>query len=214
MDGIEVQLVPPGAEGQVRRAVKRFALVAAAGELATQQGLTGWPEGTATWGVKTCLDTWLQARGGAGNSERASMLRQVRMFFETQGEARFTWFHRAMDGHSAKTLNRAGFRMLIDSTGANVKTNNQHQAMYGEGTPTESLEDASSEFYVLTEVFKTEVCKGFDHEAVCRLLLELGCLTTSESEPGRFSMKAKLPGMGAGGVRYYRVTAKVFELNV
>ncbi|WP_295951746.1 DUF927 domain-containing protein [Rhodoferax sp.] len=214
MDGIEVQLVPPGAEGQVRRAVKRFALVAAAGELATQQGLTGWPEGTATWAVQTCLGTWLQARGGAGNSERAAMLRQVRMFFETQGEARFTWFHRAMDDHSAKTLNRAGFRMLIDSGGSNIKTNNQHQVMYGEGTPPEFIEDATSEFYVLPEVFKSEVCKGFDPEAVCRLLLELGCLTVSPSEPGRFSMKAKLPGMGASGVRCYRVTAGVYSLDV
>ncbi|MEI4235263.1 hypothetical protein [Roseovarius sp. D22-M7] len=34
-------------DGQVQRVLKRFALAALAGELATQVGLTGWPKGAA-----------------------------------------------------------------------------------------------------------------------------------------------------------------------
>ncbi len=39
------ELTPNGAGNQVGRAINRFALVAAAGELATRLGVTGWPEG-------------------------------------------------------------------------------------------------------------------------------------------------------------------------
>ncbi|MEA3617429.1 DUF927 domain-containing protein, partial [Enterobacter hormaechei] len=41
------RLTPADAGNQVGRAVTRFALVAMAGELATQAGITGWPEGEA-----------------------------------------------------------------------------------------------------------------------------------------------------------------------
>lgn len=39
---------PEGADGQVLRVMDRFALIAAAGELATSRGITGWPQGEAT----------------------------------------------------------------------------------------------------------------------------------------------------------------------
>ncbi len=42
---IAAELTPQGAGNQVGRAINRFALVAAAGELATRLGVTGWPEG-------------------------------------------------------------------------------------------------------------------------------------------------------------------------
>ena len=109
------QIVPPGASGQVERVGARFALVGAAGELATQAGLTGWPAGEAEWAAKACFDAWLASRGGIGNGEVMSMLRAVRRFLEAHGEGRFTWWHRAADDHNAKTLNRAGFRRLLDA---------------------------------------------------------------------------------------------------
>jgi putative DNA primase/helicase len=40
-------------EGQDKRAAGRFALLALAGELATEYGMTGWPEGEA---VKAAVD--------------------------------------------------------------------------------------------------------------------------------------------------------------
>jgi uncharacterized protein (DUF927 family) len=40
--------VPAGATGEAFRAAQRFALIAAAGELATGASITGWEEGEAT----------------------------------------------------------------------------------------------------------------------------------------------------------------------
>lgn len=58
--------VPEKASGQVARVAARFALVAVAGALATEAGLTGWDEGESEDAAKACFDAWLQARGGAG----------------------------------------------------------------------------------------------------------------------------------------------------
>jgi putative DNA primase/helicase len=44
-----VHMIPP---------VRRFALVAAAGEMATKAGLTGWPAGAATDAARACFDAW------------------------------------------------------------------------------------------------------------------------------------------------------------
>ena len=54
MAAIFALLLPgEGAAGQVKRGALRFALVAAAGELATEAGLTGWPQGEATRATQT-----------------------------------------------------------------------------------------------------------------------------------------------------------------
>lgn len=57
-----------------------FALVGAAGDLATEAQLTGWPVDESAQAARVCFEAWLRARGGAGNSEVVSMLRAVRRF--------------------------------------------------------------------------------------------------------------------------------------
>src|SRR5690606_25099198 len=70
------------ASGQARRVAGRFALVAAAGELATQWGVTGWPPGESMTAAITCFKAWLSGYGGEGNKEEREMLAQVRRFLE------------------------------------------------------------------------------------------------------------------------------------
>ena len=64
--GMLAQWLPAGAGGQAQRVGERFAVVAAAGELAAGAGLLGWGEGEATQATKRCFDAWLAARGGHG----------------------------------------------------------------------------------------------------------------------------------------------------
>jgi putative DNA primase/helicase len=203
------QWVPHGASGQVERVAARFALVAVAGELATEAGLTGWPEGESVRAIKVCFDAWLNARGGAGNGEVASMLRQVRRFLELHGEGRFTWWHRASDDHSAKTLHRAGFRRMVSEDGTPIKSDPDHQREYGERMSPTLGEAVRVEYFVMPETFKSEVCQGFDPQAVCRVLHSHGCLVAKEAE--RFSVKERLPGLGPS--RCYRITPAIFELD-
>jgi putative DNA primase/helicase len=82
--------VPTAATGQVRRVAGRFALIGAAGELATAAGITGWEAGVAVGAAATCFNNWLQQRGTLTNADEARAVAQVRLFFERYGEARFT----------------------------------------------------------------------------------------------------------------------------
>jgi putative DNA primase/helicase len=186
-------LVTEAASEQVRRAGSRFALVAAAGELATQAGITGWVKGEALQAVRRCFEAWLGARGHMDNGEEAAMLRQVRGFLEANGEGRFAWWHRAMDDHTPKTLNRAGFRRLLGTDGKPVRSDAEHQREYGERMSSADGEQAQVEFIVLREVFRREVCQGFDADAVAKLLQRRGHLV---HETDRLTMKHRLPGIG------------------
>ena len=65
-------------------------MVAAAGTLATELGITSWPQEDAMWAAKKCFEAWLQNRGGISAQEGQEILRQVKHFFELHGDARFS----------------------------------------------------------------------------------------------------------------------------
>lgn len=201
-------IVPAQSGGQVQRVGARFALIAAAGELATEAGLTGWDKGEATRAASVCFNSWLSARGGMGNSEVGSMLRQVSRFLELHAEGRFTWWHRASNDRAAKTLNRAGVRRMVDDQGEPIKSDSAHLASFGENMHPVTGEGVSMEFFILPETFKNEVCQGFDHVSVCKVLAAHGCLVFSEA--GRYSVKKRLPGIGLA--RCYHINASIFEV--
>ena len=186
MDAIEAALVPETAAGQVQRVGRRFALVAAAGELATAAGITGWPEGTATEAARRCFNAWIEARpGGIGLTEDAQTTRQVRQWFGMHGEARFTDWSRAGDDHAPKTMNRAGWRRA-------------------ERTTTGMDELIGWEWFVLPDVFRVEACKGYTDRAVLKLLAERGHLVR---EGKHFASRASPPG--ADKVSCYRIKSSI-----
>jgi len=176
-----------------------------AGELATEAGLTGWPAGEAEQGVRRCFDAWLAARGGAGNAEVRQMLRQVKSFIEAHGDGRFAWWHRATDDHSAKIINRAGIRRYVTADGTPIQRNSQYGAEFGDATPPD---DTLTEYFILPEVFRTEVCKGFDVQAVCRVLLDHDVLNV---EKGRHTVKVRLPGIA--NLRCYHIKPELLALD-
>jgi uncharacterized protein (DUF927 family)/phage/plasmid primase-like uncharacterized protein len=141
------EALPGGVASQVIRVAQRFALVAAAGELATHYGLTGWQQGEADKAARKCFDAWLQSFGGAGNREERNILSQVRAFIEAHGASRFEDIHATTE---PRVINRAGF--------------------YRTG------ENGEREFLVLPEAFKREVCHGFDAKVATAALLAAGWL--------------------------------------
>jgi uncharacterized protein (DUF927 family) len=156
------------ASGQARRVAARFAMIGAAGEFATQWGITGWNAGEAMKAAQACFMAWLAAFGGEGNQEQRAMLKQVRRFLESHGEARFADFARpvAEDDHAPRVINKAGWR--------------KHDQINGE-----------TEYYIYSEVFKTEVCSGLDYKAVARLLIDKKYM---RSDGKNFQPKVSLPG--------------------
>ena len=209
-EAIAAAMMPPNASGQVERVGGRFALVGAAGEMATLAGLTGWPTGESERAATACFDAWLAARGGSGNGEIVAMLRQVRRFLEANGEGRFTYWHRAVEDRSPRTLNRAGVRRMVNDKGQPIKTTINLVTGDVERMPTELGENVSFEYFVLAECFRCEICQGFDAQAVARVLLEHGCLIVPEGK--HQTVKTRLPGIGPS--RCYRITPKIFELDI
>lgn len=208
IDRMSDDWIPEAAGGQVYRVGRRFALIAAAGELATRAGITGWAEGEATKGVRECFHAWLASRGGIGNAEEGQMLRQVRRFLELHGESRFHWWHRAADDRSPNTPNRAGFRKLVSEAGKEIASNSDHMREFGEIVQPRDGEGAQTEYFVLGEVMRGEVCEGFDPAAVFRVLIERGHLMT-EKTSGRPDRKERLPGIGP--TRCYRIKPSIFD---
>ena len=78
-----------GGEGQDKRAAGRFALLALAGEVATEYGITGWPEGEAIKAAAEGFKVW-RAMRGKGNDERRQILEKVSGFIERHGSGRFS----------------------------------------------------------------------------------------------------------------------------
>ncbi len=209
-DALAAQLIPKDSSGQVERVGARFALVGAAGELATAAGLTGWTVGESEAAALACFKAWLAARGGTGNGEVVAMLRAVRRFLETHGEGRFAMWHRSADDHAPKTLQRAGVRRMLNERGEPIKTNNQHGQEFGERMPAGMGEGVSFEYFILSETFRAEVCRGYDYHAVCRVLIDHGCLTPDKGRP--FDCRPRLPGVGPATC--YRITPEIFNLEL
>jgi putative DNA primase/helicase len=106
--------VPAGASGEVFRAAQRFALISAAGELATDAGITGWEQNEATRAMEQCFKDWLKLRGTAGAVDVEAAISQVKNFIEVNGGSRFQSMKARRDGQGdlihEKVVNRAGFR--------------------------------------------------------------------------------------------------------
>jgi putative DNA primase/helicase len=99
-------------EGQIARALKRFALVAAAGEAATAFDVTGWPPGVAREAALDVLGLWFSRRGGGQSLEAQSAIARTRAFIAAHGASRFEPFAGSDDipSSAARIINRAGWR--------------------------------------------------------------------------------------------------------
>ena len=76
-------------EGQDKRAAARLALIGMAGELATQYGITGWPEGEAMRAAAEAFRLWRAGRG-RGNDERRQITERMADFLDRHGDGRFS----------------------------------------------------------------------------------------------------------------------------
>ena len=89
MAGLVKDELPLNAAAEVGRALRRVALVAAAGEMATSMGITGWEPDEARRAALRCFGDWITARGGIGQADIEAGIWQVREFLEAHGSSRF-----------------------------------------------------------------------------------------------------------------------------
>ena len=78
-----------GMSAQITRVRERFALIAAAGELAIQFGVLPLTHGEALDAALHFFNQWVELRGGTGDSEIESAIRRVQDFLDSYSESRF-----------------------------------------------------------------------------------------------------------------------------
>ena len=79
----------PPSNGVIARALSRFALIAAGGQLATTFGLTGWPEKTALDAAKMAFGEWLDAQEDVDQTEMEGAIERTRTYLVKYGTERF-----------------------------------------------------------------------------------------------------------------------------
>ena len=143
LERYNLELIADHKQGHIVRVANAFALIAAAGELATQAGITGWKTGTAFNAVKTVFNEWVNSFEYVGDYESREYILHVKAFFEANESSRFESITPDPD-HIEKIINRVGYW---------------------------KIENGEKLFLVLPEQFKNEVCKSFDSRKVAKALL-------------------------------------------
>jgi uncharacterized protein (DUF927 family) len=173
--------VPEAADGQVRSAATRFALIGMAGELARTYGVVPWPTGEAWRAAAACFQSWLTGRGGAGAAEDRQAHSVVAAFIALHGSARFERLGKGEYEEppaEQRITNRAGY----------VRT-------AGEG----------QEFLILAPVWNDEVCRGLDPSRVARTLRDAGLLVPESS----YRLAQRVHIQGRGRQRVYVIRGEI-----
>ena len=143
LEQYNLELIAEQKQGHIIRVANTFALLAVAGELATQAGITGWKTGTAFNAVRTVFNAWVNDFDYVGDYQSREYILHVKAFFEANESSRFESFTPDTD-HIEKIINRVGYW---------------------------KMENGEKLFIVLPEQFKNEVCKGHDSRKVASALL-------------------------------------------
>lgn len=174
--------LPPGADGQVRRVADRFALVAAAGEIATALDVTGWPAGAALGAAQRCFTDWLAERGGVGSSEVAEAKRRISEALQLHGSSRFQRWKQSTSDRIVIT-NRMGFVKI-------------------EGNP--DIEEVESTFFFMAEPLK-DILSGLDYRGVVAELMAAGVIVTQKERGKDSPSKTFHVSSGGGKFRLFQI---------
>jgi putative DNA primase/helicase len=184
--------VDTSAAGQLERAAKRFGLIAAAGELATEYGITGWPAGVATAAAAAAFKRWTEVRGGDGKepAEDRAAIRQVTSIIVNYGESRFD------------EVNAKGFPVepVEDAEGRSAPAPRPAFVRYG----WRKYEGEKRIWMIEDSIWENEICKGFDPDQVSKALARHGMLKYPK---GRYTYAERFGG--ERNKRFHVITAKI-----
>lgn len=140
---------------EVGRVAERFALVAYAGELATEYGVTGWKPGASLFAAQRCFNAWWAQSDGSVGYDEQNLLYQISTYLQTYGGSRFP----NCDTHPddlAKVQCRSGFTRV---------------------------EAGELQYLVESGAFRNELCKGFNLKWATKALIKKGWLIPGSDRP-------------------------------
>ena len=149
-----------------------------------------------------CFENWVEVRGGVGNLENITMLSQLVGWFVANQEGRFKWWQRANDDHDGKVSNMAGYRRIM-------REGKEAELTYEKEDGQWVKDSAGCEvvWYVYPDVFKHDICKGFDYRVMAQLLVDRGIIQTDKVG---FMKKVRLP-MSTGTTNMFVFNQSVFS---
>lgn len=134
---------------QANRVLRRFALVAVAGELATLAGITGWQQGRAFDAIAQCFNAWLGSLGSGENMEETTILEHIKAFFESNGTSRFE-----------------DLTVIRQADGEVIRPRIHNRVGYY---------DPEGKIYLVSPtMFKKEICVGMNEANVKKVLIKYG----------------------------------------
>jgi putative DNA primase/helicase len=212
LEAFVTDVVPDTATGQVRRVATKFALVGAAGELASKWIITGWDEGVALQAAGQCFNAWLGQRGVLTNADEDRALRQVRLFFEKHGESRFHPWDAEEPPQCLRCKGTGRYAEEQACFGCNgtgvLAVNGSRPVQDRAGFWRETLE-GRREFYVFPQVFEKELSRTHDPVCLAKLLVQRGWVKPdAQHRPTRVE---RLPTIGT--TRVYRFLPAVLSTN-
>lgn len=176
--------VPQNVSGQIQRVASRFALVAAAGEMATGCGITGWEQGEAESAVVQCFLDWLNNRSHTEDQEDVRIVATFKAYFQQYGDSRFV----------SASYDRKGVLNILDNRRSPIRSDGFKIIK----------SDEEIEFYVFPQSFN-EICTGLNRSTAIKFLSENGYIL--KDSHGRNQPQKRLPGMHQ--TRIYHFTSKI-----
>ncbi|SDC25737.1 DUF927 domain-containing protein [Acinetobacter boissieri] len=168
LEGFIKQYSPKTTNGQTSRVLRRFALVAVAGELATQADITGWQRGRAFDAVGQCFNTWLNSFGDGSNLEETKILEHFKAFIESHGSSRFE-----------------SLIVIRHADGEVVRPRIHNQVGYYD--PDEKT------YLVSSTLFKKEMCLGINEANAKKVLKKNGWIDCDNGRYDKRVGRSKLP---------------------
>src|SRR5262249_33838290 len=163
-----------------------FAVVACAGEAATEAGITAWNEGDATAAAIACFQAWLKERGGVEATDTRNAFHQVREIIAAH-HGRF---------YSAEPIEVKGeivHQHINNALGYWKEINGQ------------------TVYLVNQDAFKNELCRGFHHIEVAKELHRRGMLLLNQGDRWIYKTEVTLPTGAKERLSFFAVMAKVLR---
>lgn len=191
-----------GDHGQARRGAQRFALVAAAGELAALLDVVPWGQGEAMRGAAILFRRWAAAFGRDSIREDREALLRVRAFIERFEGSRFRWLKDDV-GEAESYVIEAAER---DGKPREGEARSLDVAGY-KGTH----EGRGLVYHFNPEFMRGDLFAGMDASAALKAIKEAGFLV-SNGESGRLTNKVSIPGVGKRN--FYSIAASIMEADL
>lgn len=166
------QYTPMGVDSQVKRVADRFGMLAAAGLFASRFRVIGLTQDEIFSGLSKCFKDWLANRETGGDLELYKGMQQVVRYFQ-QNIPRFNEIIRGHKSEDVLDENKSSFL----SVGYKRKDLNNNW-----------------EYLVTLELFKKEICKGYDYQTIASELIKRGLLIPDGKRLNKITRIANMSG--------------------